>query len=551
MTITGLSFPRITAADGPSRGVLALLAAGFIGTSCQARDHRTDAQGIPCTDASDCPTAWTCVEGTCCATCTPADGERGDGLPAGDGDATDAEGDGSLPVSIAASVSWNNPCQTDGTLFALERSTAGGGFVAISGAPEAHRLGWTDQVADDGTYAYRVLYYCVGPNQNGFLPAKLSPEVDLTPASAPRPLALSITLPTDRSFLAPELEIYRDVNLEHLVYEVSNTLSNQCCTAARKDPCDPTYDESGYWWFANFAGSSYFCQNLPQPASSSPQLVYEAAGGTKTFRTDKHGWAQFTMDTALEEEQGCAITDEIRGGKTWLMYATLQSMARVLPSEYAHLRLTQDLKLNRAELENGCNLAGYCPGWSPTPAIWFMTNETLTAIHPREGEEGNTLFLTVFPCRTNGVDGCDTIDSPLLIPDNTGAYAYIPATDARYQALKPGEWMHYEYDVKDLAEEAIAFFNNAKATDRTLDEYALSTSGGFHFEAWGGFAIDGEYRGQSLKGIAPAEQCNLSTTTGTATTTRAATTTRITGPTPPCTARTATSSTLGPSTTPT
>jgi len=281
--------------------------------------------------------------------------------------------------------------------------------------------------------------------------------------------------------------------------------------------CEMPIQEEPAWAVSEIATETHLCQNLPNPKSTEPTIIFESKGGYKKLFSYKDGRIKLQFDTSAEEKEGCIITNYKRSppASSWPLYGVKQQIS-VDFTDFEELNFSLDVKLNKFEpsiYEQKCTkygakidrygeflivflLKSKGEGYGPNNLYWLLINSCSkhwwSGAYNR-GESGNK------ECTSNSTE--------YIMGDDFGIPMYHSAMDNNimfsvnntHPILKEGQWVSYNVDLKKFAEDGINYYNIKYGTDLDSNDYELA-----HIDlAWeiiGAFDTEIELRNPSLKG---------------------------------------------------
>ena len=307
-----------------------------------------------------------------------------------------------------------------------------------------------------------------------------------------------------------EIELLKDTKFEWGFGEFTES------NLPRAQWCEMPIQEEPAWAVSEIATETHFCQNLPNPKSTEPIIIFESEGGHKKLFSYKDGRIKLQFDTSAEEKEGCIITNYKRSppASSWPLYGVKQQVP-VDFSDFEELNFSLDVKLNKFEpsiYEQKCTKYGAKinrygeflivfllkfkgEGYGPNNLYWLLINSCSkhwwSGAYER-GESGNK------ECASNSTE--------YIMSDDFGIPMYHSAMDNitssinnTHPILKEGEWVSYNVDLKKFAEDGINYYNIKYGTDLDSNDYELA-----HIDlAWeiiGAFDTEIELRNPSLKG---------------------------------------------------
>ncbi len=308
-----------------------------------------------------------------------------------------------------------------------------------------------------------------------------------------------------------EIELLRDTKFEWGLGEFTES------NLARAQWCKMPIGQEPAWAVSEIATETHFCQNLPNPKSTEPTIIFESEGGHKKLISYKDGRIKLQLDSSAEEKEGCGITNYKRSPPvlSWIYYGVIQHIS-IDFADFEELNFNLDVKLNKFEpnvLRQKCTEYGAIIDRYGGFGIIFLLK--------REGEgygPGNLYWLLIDSCGKHWWEGTDESGEPrnkecssnseeYIQSDTFGIPMYHPpmdnnitsSVDNTHPILKEGQWVNYNVDLKKFAEDGINYYNAKYGINMDLADYQLA-----HIDlAWeiiGGFDTEIELRNFSLKG---------------------------------------------------
>ncbi len=313
-------------------------------------------------------------------------------------------------------------------------------------------------------------------------------------------------------FKDEEIELLKDTKFEWGFGEFteSNFPLDQWCEM-------PIGEQEPAWAVSEMATETHLCQNLPNPKSTEPIIIFESVGGHKRVSSYKDGRIKLELDTSVEEKEGCIITNYKRTPPSISMnYYGLIQQTSIDFNDFEELNFSVDVKLNKFEPtvhEQKCTIhraiidryGGFGivfllklkgEGYGPQNLYWLLIDSCSkhwwSGAYER-GESGNK------GCISNRGEYImnDTFGIPMYHPvmDNSTSFS----VDNKHPNLREGQWVNYNVDLKKFAEDGINYYNAKFGTDIDSTDYEL-----VHIDtAWeivGAFDIEIELKDFSLKG---------------------------------------------------
>ena len=266
-----------------------------------------------------------------------------------------------------------------------------------------------------------------------------------------------------------QFELFRDTNFEVGIHSIIQTKSRTCDMPGLSYTPLP-------WQTNEVATHTYFCDNLPNPKSLSPNILYESKYGWRKFYSDKNGGIKIIFDTSKEENNGCDISWE-NNPTYWPHYYIDHIFDWIDLNDFSELRYNVDVKLNDANMINDCDKGADQARFG---IVFLLTNKF------GSGTGGTPWFwLMIMSCNTDDLntEGCDSW-SKQIAKDQYGIAIYHQATSTKYPKLQGGQWVNYNFDVKQFAQEAINYYNSKYNPDIKLSDFYL-TSHEIGWEIWG------------------------------------------------------------------
>lgn len=278
-----------------------------------------------------------------------------------------------------------------------------------------------------------------------------------------------------------QIDLLKDLNFEQGLYGQSLTKFTGCSLLPLSGP---------KWKTTEVSTNLYLCDNSQNPINQNP-LVYSSVNNMKKFYSYKNGTIKMKLDTSYDEDSGCYIT-YANNPTHWGHYLIEQPMGNINFADYSEIRYNLDAKLDDAKKISNCaqtnqarfgivfllqNKQGAATASSNTPYFWIM----------------------LMPCNTNNYDssGCDNWPEQIA-RDQYGIAIYHPSP-SQYPYLKKGEWKNYNFDLKNMAQNAINYYNSKYNGNLKLDDFYL-VNHNFGWEIWGGYSTEIDLSNISLKG---------------------------------------------------
>jgi len=311
-------------------------------------------------------------------------------------------------------------------------------------------------------------------------------------------------------FKDEEIELIKDTKFEWGLGEFTES------NLPRAQWCEMPIQEEPAWMVSEIATETHFCQNLPNPKSTEPTIIFESKGGYKKLTSYKDGRIKLQLDTSAEEKEGCVITDyKNPPGGSWPLYGVKQQIS-IDFADFEELNFSLDVKLNKFEPiihEQKCKEYGAIIDRYGELGIVFLLKREGEGYGPR-----NLYWLLINPCSKHWWPGsyeyggsgnkeCASNKEEYIMSDAFGIPMYHSAmdnnitssVDNKHPILKEGQWVSYNVDLKKFAEDGINYFNAEYGTKLDLADYQLA-----HIDvAWeiiGAFDTEIELRNFSLKG---------------------------------------------------
>lgn len=283
------------------------------------------------------------------------------------------------------------------------------------------------------------------------------------------------------------------------------------------------------WRITEVSTEAHFCNNLPNPKSTDPEIIFESKGGYKKFYSYKDGRVKLVFDTSVEEKEGCQITNPMTPLSGWTHYGTAQDVI-VDFADFEEVNFNLNVKLNKFEpnipeqkcTEYGAPVEKYGEfvivfllkrkeeGYAPQNLFWVLLAGCSKHWWPGAYERGEEEHKE---CKSNSAEyilkdqlgipiyhpAMDTGSSRPAIPTGRATAVFANPTGKKYPMFKEGEWVNYNVDLKKLAEDAINYYNSQNDPDLKLDDYRLDHIS-THWEIMGAFDTEIELKNFSLRG---------------------------------------------------
>lgn len=302
-----------------------------------------------------------------------------------------------------------------------------------------------------------------------------------------------------------EIEIFKDTKFEwgFAKFSASNLPENERCEI-------PVQGKKPVWTVAEVATETHFCKNLPQPKSADPIIIFESEGGHKKLYSYKDSRIKLLLDSSVEEKQGCRITNPITPESWWPHYGVVQYML-VDFADFEELNFSVDAKLNKFKLkipDQDCTKYDATVEKYGEFIIVFL-------LQRKDGSDSpsNLFWLLLVTCSKHWWPGarpedreCTSNSAEYILRDQFGIVMYHPPMGNKHPILKEGgQWATYNFDLKELAKDAVNYHNSRHDPDIDLDDYYLGHVN-FGWEMVGAFDTEIELKNLSLKGRYAADQ---------------------------------------------
>ena len=308
-----------------------------------------------------------------------------------------------------------------------------------------------------------------------------------------------------------EIELLKDTKFEWGLGEFTES------NLSRDQWCEMPIQKETAWAVSEIATETHFCQNLPNPKSTEPIIIFESKGGHKRLSSYKDGRIKLQFDTSAEEKEGCVITNYKRSppSLSWPYYGVIQQ-TDIDFADFEELNFSLDVKLNKFEpiiYKQKCTEYGAIIDRYGELGIIFLLKREGEGYGPR-----NLYWLLINPCSKHWWSGayeygesgnkeCASNKAEYIMSDGFGISMYHSAmdnnitssVDNKHPILKEGQWVSYNVDLKKFAEDGINYYNVKYGRKIDLADYRL-----VHIDvAWeiiGAFDTEIELKNFSLKG---------------------------------------------------
>ncbi len=309
-----------------------------------------------------------------------------------------------------------------------------------------------------------------------------------------------------------EIELIKDTKFEWGFGEFteSNVPQDQWCEM-------PIGEQEPAWAVSEVATETHLCQNLPNPKSTEPIIIFESEGGHKKISSYKDGRIKLELDTSAEEKEGCIITSykSTPPRKSWTYYG-LKQQTSIDFTDFEELNFSLSVRLNKFEptiFEQKCTKYGAIIDRYGGFGIVFLLKLKGEGYGPQ-----NLYWLLIDSCSKHwwrgaydrgesGNKECASNSGEYIMNDGNGIPMYHPpmrniisSVDNTHPILKEGQWLNYNVDLKKFAEDGINYYNAKFGTDIDFTDYEL-----VHIDtAWeiiGAFDTEIELKNFSLKGV--------------------------------------------------
>ena len=308
-------------------------------------------------------------------------------------------------------------------------------------------------------------------------------------------------MPNDK--VIPEIEFLdydEDIFFEDFNFEWGFTKFGEG-TLTEEEQCEMAVDgESPVWEVTEVATETHFCKNLPNPKSTDPKIVLESEKGDKKLYSYKNGRVKLIFDTSLEENFGCSITNPINPETAWIHYGVRQSVFIDLDN-HDELNFNLDVKLNEFDFTmpaQDCTMYNMPVRRYGAFGFAFLLSK---------GDSPEDMFWILFPlCQKHWWEGdsdeeksCTSNEETIIITDQFGIPIYDVGMGNEFPILEEGgDWANYNFDFKEISQEAFDTYNTEYNDNLDLSEYNL-VHVSFDWEIMGAFDTEIEFKDFSFE----------------------------------------------------
>jgi len=301
----------------------------------------------------------------------------------------------------------------------------------------------------------------------------------------------------------PEIEFLdydEDIFFEDFNFEWGFTKFGEG-TLTEEEQCEMAVDgESPVWEVTEVATETHFCKNLPNPKSTDPKIVLESEKGDKKLYSYKNGRVKLIFDTSLEENFGCSITNPINPETAWIHYGVRQSVFIDLDN-HDELNFNLDVKLNEFDFTmpaQDCTMYNMPVRRYGAFGFAFLLSK---------GDSPEDMFWILFPlCQKHWWEGdsdeeksCTSNEETIIITDQFGIPIYDVGMGNEFPILEEGgDWANYNFDFKEISQEAFDTYNTEYNDNLDLSEYNL-VHVSFDWEIMGAFDTEIEFKDFSFE----------------------------------------------------
>jgi hypothetical protein len=271
--------------------------------------------------------------------------------------------------------------------------------------------------------------------------------------------------------------------------------------------CEMPLANDPHWMIVEVATETHFCSNLPNPKSTFPEIIIKSEGSHKRFTSNLEGDIILELDSSQEENSGCSITNERTPESSWIHYGINQMIDEDVANlaDYEEINFNIDAKLNKFKANipfQNCMIYD-----APVAKYGGLVMVFLLRDKGKGDDPGDWLWIVFDVCSKHwygpldqSTKECSSNRNQNLQKDQFGIVIYNPPMGDEHPALEAnGEWQTYNFDLKEIAKDAIDYYNDENHNELDVDDYYIEHFQ-FGWEIMGGFDTELELRDISLQG---------------------------------------------------